>query len=449
MVDDDEEIVSLLQRTLQRAGYDVDSAPNGDIALRLLEHSIFDAVLMDVQMPGRTGIELLDAFKEAGHTVPVVMVSGQSDLETAVTAVRKGALDFIEKPVRRERLLVSLDNALRYARLRRVNEALEPDLIHARELVGSSAPMMQLKRLIGLAAPSEGRVLITGENGTGKELVARAIHAGSARSGEPFIKVNCAAVPLELIESELFGHERGAFTGAIAPRKGKFEVANRGTLLLDEVGDMPAVMQAKLLRVLQEGEFEPVGSDRSKTVDVRILAATNRDLKQMVKEGSFREDLYYRLNVVALHVPPLRERRGDIPELVAMFLERACERNNRPRPALEPEALRRLQAHDFPGNVRELENLTERLLILDDDKKISERDVALVLAGVVDVSSGAGGYRRGATLREMLAEAEARIVELALLDHDGNMTETAEALGLERSHLYKKVRALGITRPEK
>jgi DNA-binding NtrC family response regulator len=309
---------------------------------------------------------------------------------------------------------------------------------------------MRLKKMIARAAPSQGRVLITGENGTGKELVARAVHAGSSRANEPFIKLNCAAVPLELIESELFGHERGAFTGAVATRKGKFELAHRGTLLLDEVGDMPALMQAKLLRVLQEGEFEPVGSGKLKSVDVRVIAATNRDLPEMVAQGEFREDLYYRLNVVTLHVPPLRERREDIPELMELFVERAAQRNQRRTPRVEAGALRRVQAHDFPGNVRELVNLAERLVILDGGGLITEEDVDMTISGrsnaEVDRSSL---YQRGVSLRELVAAAEARIIEEALRDHEHSMTEAARGLGLERSHLYKKLRALGITRPER
>jgi DNA-binding NtrC family response regulator len=450
VVDDEDHVLQLIRRMLERTGHEVETASNGDAAMARLEGGLFDAMLMDVHMPGRTGVEMLDAIRGAGHSLPVLMMSGQADIETAVTAVRKGAIDFIEKPLRRERLLVSLDNALRYSQLRRVNEALQTDLDARWELRGSSPAMTRLKRLIARAAPSEGRVLITGENGTGKELIARAVHAGSIRADEPFVKINCAAVPLELIESELFGHERGAFTGAVATRKGKFELAHRGTLLLDEVGDMPSLMQAKLLRVLQEGEFEPVGATKPKTVDVRVIAATNRDLRRMVEEGQFREDLYYRLNVVALHAPPLRERREDIPELLELFVGQAAERNSRARPRIEEAALRRIQTHDFPGNVRELVNLAERLVILDDDELITELDVASMLSNPHDPATRTTSlYRRGATLRELLAEAEASIIEDALQDHADNMTETARELGIERSHLYKKVRALGISRPDR
>ncbi|RMG12922.1 MAG: sigma-54-dependent Fis family transcriptional regulator, partial [Deltaproteobacteria bacterium] len=307
----------------------------------------------------------------------------------------------------------------------------------------------RLRTLIRKAAPSEGRVLICGENGTGKELVARAIHEGSARRDGPFVKLNCAAVPADLVESELFGHEKGAFTGAIAARKGKFELADTGTLFLDEVGDMPAAMQAKLLRVLQEGTFERVGGTKTFTVDVRVIAATNQDLEAMVAEGTFREDLYYRLNVVPLRTPPLREHPQDIPALAEAFLEEARRRNRRPRVVLHPEALDVLQGYDYPGNVRELRNIIERLVILCEGETIDASEVRALLPGGRLSGAPASGllYRPGASLKEMVTEAERAIVLAALDAHDGNMSETARALGLERSHLYKKCRALGIQRP--
>ncbi len=300
--------------------------------------------------------------------------------------------------------------------------------------------------LVRRTAPSEGRVLVTGENGTGKELVARALHDQSRRRSGPFVKLNCAAVPAELIESELFGHERGAFTGAVAARRGKFEQADGGTLFLDEVGDMPPAMQAKVLRVLQEGEFERVGGQQTFKVDVRVVAATNKDLEAEVKAGRFREDLYYRLNVVPIHAPPLRERREDVPELAARFLVEACERNGRRPMKLSREALAALQAHEWPGNVRELRNLVERLAILCDGPEIGPDDVAAVLPGVrrprVD------RFRAGASFHDLVEEAEREVILGALDAHQDNVSDTARALGLERSHLYKKMRALGIRRGE-
>jgi DNA-binding NtrC family response regulator len=304
--------------------------------------------------------------------------------------------------------------------------------------------MKRLLDLVRRAAPSEGRVLVTGENGTGKELVARAIHESSRRRGGPFVKLNCAAVPADLIESELFGHERGAFTGAVAARKGKFELADGGTLFLDEVGDMPAAMQAKVLRVLQEGEFERVGGTQTLRCDVRVVAATNKDLQAEVQAGRFREDLFYRLNVVPIHAPPLRERREDVPELAARFLVEACDRNGRRPMRLAREAVLALQAHDWPGNVRELRNLVERLAILCDGPEISGDDVAAVLPGAR--RPRADRFRAGASFHDLVEEAEREVILGALDAHTDNVSDTARALGLERSHLYKKMRALGIKR---
>jgi DNA-binding NtrC family response regulator len=365
----------------------------------------------------------------------------------AVGAVREGALDFIDKPLRPDRVRLTIDNALRYARLAAEHETLTQAAEIESELLGDSPPMEALRVLVAKAAPSEGRVLVTGENGTGKELVARAIHRGSARRDRPFVKLNCAAVPADLIESELFGHEKGAFTGAVAAKAGKFEQAHKGTLLLDEVGDMPAMMQAKLLRVLQEGELERVGSTQSRAVDVRVVAATNQDLPAMIEAGEFREDLYYRLAVVTLQVPPLRQRLSDVPALAEGFLRQAIARNNRRPMRWEPGALRRLCEHDYPGNVRELRNVVERLVILGEDDAIREADVDTAFGRRAAVAETATLYRDGVPFRDLLADAERGILREALRRHDGNMTETAAALDLERSHLYKKLKALRIQRP--
>jgi DNA-binding NtrC family response regulator len=360
-----------------------------------------------------------------------------------VKAVREGASDFVEKPIRPERLVVSLENALKSGRIAARCEALEAELATDEELVGSSEVMQRLRALVARAGPSDGRVLITGENGTGKELVARAIHRSSPRQAEPLVKINCAAVPAELIESELFGHIKGSFTGASATRKGKFELAHNGTLLLDEVGDMPPAMQAKMLRVLQEGEIEPVGAQHTRWVDVRVIAATNQDLEAAVEAGTYREDLYYRLNVVPIHVPPLRERKGDIPELVERFLDELPGRVQ----SMDPEALELLAEHDFPGNVRELRNLVERLVILAEGEIVKAEEVAAGLGRVRSrADNNASPYREGVPLRDLLADAERIIIEQALARHDWNMAETARSLGLERSHLYKKAKAHKIER---
>jgi DNA-binding NtrC family response regulator len=312
------------------------------------------------------------------------------------------------------------------------------------EMIGGGAAMRKLFELVRRTAPSEGRVLVTGENGTGKELVARAIHEHSRRRAGPFVKLNCAAVPAELIESELFGHERGAFTGALAARRGKFEQADGGTLFLDEVGDMPPAMQAKVLRVLQEGEFERVGGQRTLRVDVRVVAATNKDLDAEVKAGRFREDLFYRLNVVPIRAPALRERKEDVPDLAARFLAEACERNDRKPMALARDAVLVLQGHEWPGNVRELRNLVERLAILCDGPEISADDVAAVLPGARPPRTDR--FRDSASFHDLVEEAEREIILGALDAHSDNVSDTARALGLERSHLYKKMRALGIRR---
>lgn len=451
LVDDDEPMLTALSRVLSRIGHVAKLANSGEQALEIVKKDPVDVVVMDVRMPGRDGLETLRAMREVGYREPVVMMSGESSIDIAVRAVREGALDFIEKPIRAERLLTSVENAIRHTVLMAGKETLaeEVDCDTQSELVGDSHPMRRLRAMIAKAAPTEGRVLITGENGTGKELVARAIHMGSLRSSASFVKLNCAAVPAELIESELFGHEKGAFTGAVTARKGKFELAHRGTLLLDEVGDMPAMMQAKLLRVLQEGEVEPVGGSGVKQVDVRVVAATNRDLEAMVAEGKFREDLYYRLNVVGIHLPPLRERIEDLELLVSRFLSNQGGGEESEK-VMGDDALKVLGAHSFPGNVRELKNIVERLVILTDGVEINANDVRLALSNSRGLPTLAGGgaslYREGVALRDLLIDAERGIISDALGRHGGNMTETARALGLERSHLYKKVKALGVPR---
>ncbi len=446
VVDDDERLLTLVARMLGGEDYDVSLALSGDDALAQLATKPYDAVLMDVHMPGRTGLETLRAMRERGHMQPVVIMSGAGTIDLAVRAVREGALDFVEKPLRHERVVLTMANAVRFARMENRAAALEDDVAQLRELVGSSTPMARLRALIAKAAPSEGRVLITGENGTGKELVARAIHAGSPRASFAFIRVNSAALPAELVESELFGHEKGAFTGAVAARAGRFERAHRGTLFLDEVGDMPANMQAKLLRVLQEGEVERVGASQPRVVDVRVIAATNRDLGAMVATGEFREDLYYRLNVVAIPVPPLRERKDDIPELAIRFCRQAAIANNRSSVRLEDSALLALSRHDYPGNVRELQNVVERLVILTDTDVIDGCAVESTLGLPGRARSVPSLYEEGRTLKEMMLDAERTILDEALRRHRGNVTDAAGALGLERSHLHKKLKALKVTR---
>src|SRR5512138_15620 len=446
IVDDERNIQVTLSRALSMEGYAVEVASGGREALDKIAALPIEAVVMDVRMPDLDGLSVLQQARETRPELPVVIMSGHGSIETVRSAFKLGAFDYLEKPItEKDKLLVAVKNALAMQSLRAENAALRREAGRL-EMVGGGAAMQRLFELIRRAGPSEGRVLVTGENGSGKELVARALHEHSRRRDAPFVKLNCAAVPAELIESELFGHERGAFTGAVAARRGKFELAEGGTLFLDEVGDMPAAMQAKVLRVLQEGEFERVGGQQTLRCDVRVVAATNKDLTAEVEAGRFREDLYYRLNVVPVHTPPLREHKEDLPELCARFLAEACERNGRRPMQLSREAILTLQAHDWPGNVRELRNQVERLVILCDGPEISAEDVARVLPGARKPRGDR--YRAGASFHELVEEAEREVILGALDAHADNVSDTARALGLERSHLYKKMRALGIRRGE-
>jgi DNA-binding NtrC family response regulator len=443
-VDDEKNIQLTLSRALSMAGHAVEVAGGGREALEKIAALPVDVVVMDVRMPDLDGLSVLEKARQTRPDLPVVIMSGQGSLEIVRNAFKLGAFDYLEKPItEKDKLLIAVKNALAMQTLRAENAALRREA-GPQAMVGSGAAMQRLFEIIRRAAPSEGRVLVTGENGTGKELVARAIHQNSRRKDGPFVKLNCAAVPAELIESELFGHERGAFTGAVAARRGKFELADGGTIFLDEVGDMPAAMQAKVLRVLQEGEFERVGGSQTLRCDVRVVAATNKDLPAEVEAGRFREDLYYRLNVVPVYAPPLRERREDVPELCERFLAEACERNGRRPMSLARDAVVALQAQEWPGNVRELRNLVERLVILCDGPQIGADDVARVLPGARKPRTDR--FRAGASFHELVEEAEREIILGALDQHQGNVSDTARTLGLERSHLYKKMRALGLKR---
>lgn len=445
IVDDEKNILSTLSRALRVEDYDVDVAGSADIALEKAKSKAYDAYLLDVNMPGRTGLELLRSLRELKIDAPVLVMSGQGTIETAVEATRLGAHDFLEKPIGTDRLLLSLARALEHAQLSEENRSLKEKTGEGSGLLGDSAPMRRLREQIELAARASATVLIMGERGTGKELVAAAIHRGSKRQKGPFEKMNSAAVPKELVESELFGHEAGAFTGATKQRRGKFERAHKGTLFLDEVGDMPTAMQAKLLRVLQEGEIERVGGGELQKVDVRVVAATNKPLKKEIEEGRFRADLFDRLNVVPLRVPALRERIEDVPLLAGHFLRLACTQNDRRGKSFTDGALSALARYEYPGNVRELRNLVERLVILTPDDEIDETDVRAQLPiGGGGAVGGGGHFRPGVPLEDMVREVEKDLVLRALEHYQGHVTRTAEGLGLERSHLYKKMRALGI-----
>ncbi|MEY4580664.1 MAG: hypothetical protein RL701_5367 [Pseudomonadota bacterium] len=447
IVDDEPDILHAFERMLTGEGHDTERAQSADEALDMLDRMSFDLVMTDLSMPRVDGFELLTRMRQRGDDTPTVVVSGAGTVDSAVRAIRLGAVDFVEKPVHRERLALTVQNALRYAQLQEVNGRLQADISYERTLIGRGLAMQRLIGLIARVAPSDGRVLITGENGTGKELIAAAIHAGSARNRGPFVKLNCGAVARELVESELFGHEKGAFTGAVTARKGRFELADEGTLLLDEIGDMPMPMQVKLLRVLQEGQFERVGGGRTLKVDVRVLAATNRDLRAMVQSGEFREDLYYRLNVVTLHIPPLRERIEDLPQLLAHFTAPGRKGHGL---QFATDAIEALAHYDFPGNVRELENLVERLAILHPNEIISADLLRDMLTTTYDSQKRTRGalYQSGKTLRQLLHELERTIMVEAIAAHGSSKGAAAQALGTERSHFYKKCRHYGIGESE-
>ncbi len=442
VVDDEPNVLTTLQRALTLEGYAVDVAGGVRIAEEKIHKRAYDLCLFDVALPDGNGIELLSRLRQAGVDMPVLVMSGHATIDVAVQATRFGALNFLEKPINTDALLIAIETALRLERAEA--EAKE---LRARaggsELIGDSDAMHALREQIGRAAKSAASVLVTGERGTGKELVARAIHDLSPRAKGPLEKLNCAALPSELIESELFGHEAGAFTGATKQRRGKFERASGGTLFLDEVGDMPTAMQAKLLRVLQEREIERVGGTETLKIDVRVVAATNRDLVSAADSGAFRADLYDRLNVVPLQLPPLRARRSDIPLLADRFLALAAQANDRQSIRLDEGAYRALSGYGFPGNVRELRNLIERLVILTPEDTIRESDVKNCLHGAPG-KNVLGLYRPGVPFRILVDEAERRILEEAMAAHGGQMTKTAKSLDLERSHLYKKARALGL-----
>jgi two-component system, NtrC family, nitrogen regulation response regulator NtrX len=450
IADDEKNIRAAVQRLFDLEGHRSLVASDGDEALALLRREEVDLLVIDLKMPKRDGLSVLQEMKTLGLEVPVIVLTGHGSIETAVQAVKQGAHDFIEKPPEPERLMLSARNALALELLRRENRELRGALAERNPLVGDSDAMRALRDEIGRAAGSASPVLIPGENGTGKELVARAVHEGSARSAGPFVAVNCAALPAELFESELFGHEKGAFTGAVRRQIGRFERASGGTLFLDEIGEIPPPLQAKLLRALDTMSIERLGGDQPLRVDARVVAATNRDLRAAMEGGSFRQDLYYRLAVLPIVVPPLRERRSDLQDLAAHFLGLARREGATRAREFSQEALVLLLAYDFPGNVRELRNLVERLALRASGETISAEDMRAVLPApprptgrdAAQVTS-----RKKSSLKEILEEAERAALREALERNRWQMAKTARELGLERSHLYKKLKSLGIPLP--
>jgi two-component system nitrogen regulation response regulator NtrX len=440
VVDDENGVRTSLAGILGDEGWNVDMAESGEEALATLGSKNYRAIFLDVWLPGMDGLETLRQIRRAGVDAPVVMISGHGTIETAVRATKLGAFDFIEKPLSLEKVLLTLRNALRQRKLEQQSRVLREQLRRDTELVGHSQAIKRLREEIERAAPTQATVLILGENGTGKELTARMLHGRSPRSEEAFVAVNCAAIPTDLMESEMFGHVKGAFTGADKNRKGKFELAHEGTLFLDEVSDMSLLTQAKLLRALESEEIAPVGGGAPVQVNVRLIAATNRNLAEETAAGRFREDLYFRLNVVPLEVPPLRERKDDIPLLMEHFMARYCREYGQPAKALTPEAEEKLVAYAWPGNVRELKNLVERLVIMIPGTEIAPDQIPAAIMPTV----GEGQLDGEMDLRGARERFERQFIRRKLDEHGWNIKRTAEALGLERSNLYRKMKAYGL-----
>ena len=445
LIDDDPNTLASLARAFRMAGHEAAVCDNATRAMEMARGERFDLILSDVVMPGKTGLELLEELKKVGVQTPIVLISGQANIEMAVKATRLGALDFLEKPLSTDKLLLTVENALKLSRLEDENRELRHRL-GKHELVGSGPAMKKLLAQIERVAASETRVCILGETGTGKELVARAIHEKSPRKENAFITLNCAAVPAELIESELFGHEKGSFTGAAGRHVGKFEQAEGGTLFLDEIGDMPVNMQAKLLRVLEEGEIERVGGEKPIKVNVRAIVATHCNLEDLVKKNEFRRDLFHRVYVFPLNLPPLRERPEDFPDLVAHLARQVAAQNGWKEKLFSAEAIAALCQYSWPGNVRELRNVVERLVLLGAEDTINAEDVRIVLPGGDGVgSSGTAATEAGqGTLMQRTEAFEKEVLLGEIRRYNFHMTNVARALGLERSHLYKKCQQIGI-----
>ncbi len=442
IVDDEGGVRSSLGGVLRDEGYAVDAVDSGESCLDRLTREAFDIVVLDVWLTGMDGLETLERMRERGVDSQVVMISGHGNIESAVRAIKMGAFDFVEKPLSLEKTVLVVRNALRQRQLETENRELRATVNRRFTMVGESFQMRQLREQVALAAPTNGRVLIFGENGTGKELVARAVHALSRRRARAFVEVNCAAIPEELIESELFGHVKGAFTGAVADRRGKFELADGGTIFLDEVADMSLKTQAKVLRVLQEQVVEPVGSTSRGAVDVRVLAATNKDLLGEIRAGRFREDLYFRLNVVPIFVSPLRNRTEDIPLLADYFMAEFAHEYGRRRKSFDVGALAELRGYEWPGNVRELRNVVERLVIMVADETITAGDVAFL--GADHAGDRPPALETGMTLVKARERFERDFILRTLSEQQGNISRTADVLGVERRNLYRKMSAFGI-----
>jgi len=442
IVDDEPSIVQSLKALLTDEGFEVITASNGYEALKLIESESPDLVLLDIWMPGIDGIETLKEIKKDNPFIQVIIITGHGTIETAVNATKLGAYDLIEKPLSIEKVIVAINNALNFRRLEEENRYLRKKTIEKHSITGNSLPVQELKRQIATAAPTDSWILISGENGTGKELVARTIHQMSNRAHQPLIVVNCAAIPEELIESELFGHEKGAFTGATGKKRGKFELANNGTIFLDEIGDMSLKTQAKILRALEEQKFQRVGGSRTISVNVRVVAASNKDLEAEIKAGKFREDLYYRLNVIPIQVLPLRERREDIPFLVDTFLEEFAKQTRSTSKKMSPQALDTLGDYPWPGNVRELKNLLERLAIMVEKDVIDLPDLPSPFRpeGPAEMEPAERRLFNSDSLKQAKKLFEMEFIKRKLVQNNNNISQTAKALGIHRSFLHRKLK---------
>ncbi len=446
IIDDEKEICESIKMILDYEDYYSEYVTNPLLGKDKLKFSEFAVILLDIQMPGMNGFEFLDWIKENEIKTPVIIISAHSSLENAVKATKHGAFDFLEKPIDRDKLLISVRNAIKHYAIYKENLELKSTIEDEWEIIGSSEALNEILQIIDKVAPTDARVLITGENGTGKELVARAIHRKSKRKDEPFIEVNCAAIPKELIESELFGHVKGSFTGAIKDHIGKFELADKGTLFLDEIGDMSLDAQAKVLRALEDGKIRKVGGDDSISVNVRVIAATNKNLAEEIKAGNFREDLFHRLNVIPINIPPLRERRDDIPVLIEYFINKLHVKNGLPKKTFSKDAIEVIKSLNFTGNIRELKNLVERIMIMVPDEVVKLEAVKKYLPA--DVSEVDGLFDSANTFAEFKEKTEKMFIEKHLKLNNWNISKTAESLGIQRSHLYNKIKKYNLEKQE-
>jgi two-component system nitrogen regulation response regulator NtrX len=447
IVDDEPSILQSLSGLLSDEGFEITTAANGYEALKIVDIESPDLVLLDIWMPGIDGIETLKEIKKNNPHIQVIIISGHGTIETAVKATKLGAFDLIEKPLSIDKVIVAINNALNFRRLEEENKYLRKKTLEKHSITGNSPPIQELKKQIAVTAPTEAWVLITGENGTGKELVARTIHQLSSRVDYPLIDVHCASIPEELIEIELFGQEKGAFAESSMKKIGKFELANKGTLFLDEIGDMSLKSQSKILRVLQEQQFQRVGGSRTLSIDVRVIASSNKDLEKEIEKGTFREDIYYRLNVIPIEVPPLRNRVEDIPQLMEIFLDECAKQNRSKKKVVTQNVFDLLLNYSWPGNVRELKNLVERLTIMTDKDVIDEYDLPSPYRPKAkdDITSVEAQLFLSNSIKDAREIFEKEFIKRKLIQHSNNVTKTAEAIGVQRSHLYKRLKKLNLT----